>query len=183
MTLYRHFPSKEALCEGLVAGMCEYMREGLENAPSAGTGQSGANRLADELRVFASALNAPDALALCRLLVAEGWRFPDLVGVFNQSGMRIIRRRIAALLESDGIPADASTQVSGEVAGLALGDAYQRAILGIVEAGDGEAFARQIAAAVTHGVQPENLAHAARYFFLRDLPPILCRCPEVTTHG
>jgi AcrR family transcriptional regulator len=35
MTLYRHFPSKEALFAGLVTAMCEYMREGLENAPSA----------------------------------------------------------------------------------------------------------------------------------------------------
>src|SRR5271156_4481770 len=30
MTLYRHFPSKEALFEGLVAAMCESIRERLE---------------------------------------------------------------------------------------------------------------------------------------------------------
>jgi len=34
---------------------------------------------------------------------------------------------------------------------LALGDAYQRAVLGIVEDGDSEAFAQQIEGAVTHG--------------------------------
>src|SRR5277367_6544462 len=46
MTLYRHFPSKEALFEGLVTAMCEYMREGLENAPSADIDQPAPNRLA-----------------------------------------------------------------------------------------------------------------------------------------
>src|SRR5580765_5457867 len=54
MTLYRHFPSKEALFEGLVGAMCEYMREGLETAPSADIGKPAADRLADELRAFTS---------------------------------------------------------------------------------------------------------------------------------
>ena len=97
MTLYRHFPSKEALFEGLVTAMCEYMREGLENAPSANVDKPAATRLADELRAFTSALIEPDALALYRLIVADGWRFPALSRVFDQSGMRIIRRRIAAV--------------------------------------------------------------------------------------
>jgi hypothetical protein len=34
---------------------------------------------------------------------------------------------------------------------LALGDAYQRAVVGIVEKDDDKAFALQIAVAVTHG--------------------------------
>ena len=50
MTLYRHFPSKEALFEGLVTATCESMREGLENAPTADTDKPIANRLADELQ-------------------------------------------------------------------------------------------------------------------------------------
>src|SRR5580704_19656553 len=88
MTLYRHFPSKEALFEGLVTAMCEYMREGFENAPLADMDQPAANRLADELRAFTSALVEPDALALYRLIVADGWRFPGLARIFDQSGMR-----------------------------------------------------------------------------------------------
>src|SRR5271169_4962436 len=150
MTLYRHFPSKEALFEGLVTAMCKYMREGLENAPSANVDKPAAKRLADELRAFTSALIEPEALALYRLIVADGWRFPDLARVFERSGMRVIRRRIAELLETGGMPAARSGRVAAEVVHLSLGDAYQRAALGIVEEGDDAAFSRQIDAAVTY---------------------------------
>jgi AcrR family transcriptional regulator len=152
MTLYRHFPSKEALFAGLVTAMCEDMREGLETAPLADMSKSDANRLADELRAFTSGVIASDWLALYRLIVADGWRFPDLAHVFEQSGMRVIRQRIAALLETGGVPADRSREVAAEVVHLSLGDAYERALLGIVEAGDGAAFSRQIDAAVAYGL-------------------------------
>src|SRR5450755_2014401 len=69
MTLYRHFPSKEALFEGLVTSMCEHLREDLENAQSAEIDRPAENRLADELRAFTSALIEPEALALYRLIV------------------------------------------------------------------------------------------------------------------
>jgi TetR/AcrR family transcriptional repressor of mexJK operon len=151
MTLYRHFPNKEALFEGLVMAMCEHIREGLENAPLADVDKPAPERLADELRAFTSALIEPDALALYRLIVAEGWRFPNLAHVFDQSGMRVIRQRISELLETGGVTVNRSRQAAGEVVALALGDAYQRAVLGIVEDGDSEAFAQQIEGAVTHG--------------------------------
>jgi TetR/AcrR family transcriptional repressor of mexJK operon len=151
MTLYRHFPNKEALFEGLVTSMCDYMREGLQNAPLADTHKPAADRLADELRAFTSALIEPDWLALYRLIVADGWRFPNLSRVFDQSGMRVIRQRIAVLLETGGVPATRSGQVAAEVVALALGDGYQLAVLGIGAEGDAEAFAQQIEAAVAHG--------------------------------
>jgi TetR/AcrR family transcriptional repressor of mexJK operon len=152
MTLYRHFPSKEALFEGLVTATCESMREGLENAPTADTDKPIATRLADELSAFTSALIEPDGLALYRLIVADGWRFRDLAHVFEQSGMRVVRRRLAEILEKGGAPGDQARQIAGEIVALALGDAYQRALLGIAEEGDGEAFARQIEAAVKYGL-------------------------------
>jgi TetR/AcrR family transcriptional regulator, mexJK operon transcriptional repressor len=151
MTLYRHFPNKEALFEGLLTHMCEQMREDLENAPLADSRKPARDRLAIELRVLTSALIEPDWLALYRLIVADGWRFPGLTRVFDQSGMRVIRQRIAVLLEAGGVPANRSGQVAGEVVALALGDAYQHAILGIGAGGSGAAFAPQIEVAVAHG--------------------------------
>ena len=129
------------------------MREGLESAPTADADKPIAMRLAGELHAFTSGLIEPDFLALYRLIVADGWRFPELARVFDRSGMRVIRRRIAEMLETGGAPGDRSMQVAGEIVALALGDAYQRAILGIAEEGDGEAFARQIDIAVSYGLR------------------------------
>ena len=151
MTLYRHFPSKEALFEGLIGAMCEYMREGIENAPAPAFDKAASDRLTEELRAFIAALRVPDALALYRMVVADGWRFPDLARVFDQSGMLVIRQRIAVILEAGGVAAAQSKGVAAEVVALALGDAYQRAILGLGEEGDDQAFAQQIEAAVRHG--------------------------------
>lgn len=147
MTLYRHFPSKEALFQGVITAMCEAMRVAIEQAPHASAQRPAEERLADELHAFVTALLAPDALALYRLIVAESWRFPELGQVFDQSGMRVIRQRIAALL-----PADTQAHVAGEVVALTLGDAYQRAALGIAEEGDAAAFQRQIDVAVRHAL-------------------------------
>lgn len=152
MTLYRHFPNKEALFEGLVASMCEYMREGLENAPLPAAGKAVADRLNEELHAFTTALVEPDALALYRLIVADGWRFPDLARIFDESGMQVIRRRIAEILVSGGVHTSRTTQVAGEVVAIALGDAYQHAVLGIDAGERGKAFARQIGAAVRYGL-------------------------------
>ena len=150
MTLYRHFPSKEALFEGLVTSMCGSIRQGLENAPRGGDDQPAATRLSDELRGFTSALIEPDALALYRLVVAEGWRFPRLAHVFDQSGMCVIRQRIAKLLEAGGVLSATAQPLAAEVVALALGDAYQRVVLGIADDSDRELFLRQRQRAVAH---------------------------------
>ncbi|MGO9950467.1 MAG: TetR/AcrR family transcriptional regulator C-terminal domain-containing protein [Steroidobacteraceae bacterium] len=83
-------------------------------APLADIQKPASERLADELRAFTSGLIEPDWLALYRFIVADGWRFPDPARVFDQSGMRVIRRRFAELLETGGVPATRSRQAAGE---------------------------------------------------------------------
>jgi TetR/AcrR family transcriptional repressor of mexJK operon len=41
------------------------------------------------LRAFTSVVIEPDALALYRLIVAGGWRLPNLAHTLDQSGMRV----------------------------------------------------------------------------------------------
>ena len=84
-------------------------------------------------------------------IVADGWRFPDLARAFEHADMRVIRQRIEAILKGGGVPSDQAKALGAEVVALALGDAYRRAVLGIAEAGDHMAFARQIEVAAAHG--------------------------------
>lgn len=66
--------------------------------------------------------------------------------------MRVIRRRIAAILAAGGLDAGGTMPIAGEVVAIALGDAYQLAVLGIADAGQSDAFAAQIDAAVKYGL-------------------------------
>ncbi len=66
--------------------------------------------------------------------------------------MRVIRQRIAGLLETADVPANQSRRAAAEGVPLSLGDAYQRAVLGIVDDGNAEAFAQQTEVAVTYGL-------------------------------
>ncbi|MBV8635232.1 MAG: TetR/AcrR family transcriptional regulator [Burkholderiaceae bacterium] len=152
MTLYRHFPNKEELFAGLVNAACDEMRQLIENMTPPGIDQPVAKRLAGELRAFTSVLVAPDALAIYRMIVADGWRSPELSRAFQQSGMQVIRQRISVLLEAGGVPGEKLASRAAEVIALALGDAYLRAVLGIAEEGDDGVFERQIEVAVAHGL-------------------------------
>jgi TetR/AcrR family transcriptional repressor of mexJK operon len=108
---------------------------------------------------FVAGLIEPDALALYRLIIADGWRFPALARTFERSGMATLRRRVGAIVEEAGFKgADAIRRASGLI-NLALGDAYLEAALGLDDANFAAHFEGQIATAVEFAFTPARRRH------------------------
>ena len=148
MTVYRHFRAKEELFEALIQTMCARMAAEGETAPLPSEEQSTHDRLRSEAHAFTATLTRPDALALYRLIIADGWRFPALAALFERSGMAMLRRRIDAILAADGaLLTDVAARTSGFI-NLALGDAYLEATLGLADPDAAARFAAQIEVAV-----------------------------------
>jgi TetR/AcrR family transcriptional regulator, mexJK operon transcriptional repressor len=147
MTVYRHFGSKEDLFEALVEDMCREIRQ------QAKLGEPQANVSAVELldhlaREIVSGLMRPEALALYRLIIADGWRFPALARTFEQFGLAVLRKRTRDILKQAGLGGD---EVDGRASGfinLVLGDAYLEAALGFDDPNTEQRFQKQIAMAV-----------------------------------
>lgn len=148
MTVYRHFGSKEELFAALVDAMCAQMAAQTETAPLPLSHQPLEERLRSEAQAFTAALTEPDALALYRLIVADGWRFPVLARTFEQSGMAVLRKRIAAILESGSMVREQVASRASGFINLALGDAFLEAALGLHDRDCSPDFAEQIETAV-----------------------------------
>jgi TetR/AcrR family transcriptional repressor of mexJK operon len=147
MTVYRHFGTKEELFEALVEGMCRELREQAE-AEQPRPDLAPAIALEQLARQIVQGLIQPDALALYRLIVADGWRFPALARTFEQSGVAVLRRRVRDILESADLPGDESLALrSSGFINLVLGDAYLEAALGLDDPDQAQRFERQIAIA------------------------------------
>jgi len=96
-TLYAYFRSKEALFQAVADQEAADLQAQLfdldepESAPAA--------RLTALAQRFLTALMRPDTVAFHRLVIAESDRFPDLGRAFFEIGPRVIRARIATILE------------------------------------------------------------------------------------
>ncbi len=153
MTVYRHFGTKEELFEALVDGMCARMAQQAEEAPLPPEDHPTRNRLRSEAEEFTAALTQRDALALYRVIIADGWRFPTLARAFEQSGVSVLRRRIAAILSGAVPKEEVTTRASGFIS-LALGDAYLEAAIGLAGADLPDRFAVQIGTAIDFALSP-----------------------------
>ncbi len=148
MTVYRHFRSKEDLFEALLAAMCRHMRAMAEQAPLESAERPVDERLRAEALAFTAALTQPQALAMYRLIVADGWRYPALARMFEQSGLAVLRARVISLLLTSGKSERELTYRASGFVNLALGDAYLEAAIGLDIPDISTRFAEQIEIAI-----------------------------------
>ncbi len=148
MTVYRHFRSKEELFEALLTAMCRQMQATAEQMPLASAERPVEERLRAEALAFTAALIQPQALAMYRLIVADGWRYPILAQMFKQSGMAVLRARVNALLRATGKSEQQRAHRASGFVTLALGDAYLEASIGLDVPDISGRFAEQIESAI-----------------------------------
>lgn len=95
-TLYNYFKSKEELFDAFVRRACTRLRESLEATPTDGDLRE---RLSHMARDFLDHLLSPEAIAIHRVVVGEGERFPELARLFYEAGPRTGIARTAELIK------------------------------------------------------------------------------------
>jgi AcrR family transcriptional regulator len=95
-TLYNYFRSKEELFDAFVRRSCMRLTHRLESYPAEGDPRE---RLVVMAEDFINHLLSPEAIAIHRLVVGEGERFPELARLFYEAGPRSGVARTAELLQ------------------------------------------------------------------------------------
>jgi len=93
-TLYNYFKSKEDLFDAVVRRSCARLWTRLDQIPQQGEVRTVLTSMALD---FLNHLLSPEALAIHRLVVGEGERFPELARLFYEAGPKIGHERNARL--------------------------------------------------------------------------------------
>ncbi len=147
-TLYRYFNSKAELFAAIIQTLVAQMTAPIEHPRVAAAGGLPAT-LAAFARTYLDVLLEPRSLALYRMVMAEGARFPDLGRVFFEQGPGRVAAQLADYLRHCGLggaPAPVEF-LAREFLGLVRADLHLRALLGL-EIADSAARARAVARAV-----------------------------------
>jgi TetR/AcrR family transcriptional repressor of mexJK operon len=149
-TLYAHFTGKDALFAAIVAEGCSRMVAAAEGVSTHALPlREAVMRLGD---FWLSLMLSPQALAVHRIVLAEGHRFPDLAEAFFAAGPArahgwvagwIAEEQRLGRLRAEAVPAEAAWQLVS----LLRAEVYLKAALGIGPAPDGAAVARTVASA------------------------------------
>jgi AcrR family transcriptional regulator len=84
-TLYNYFKSKEELFDAFVRRSCSRLQRNLETVPDQGELRE---RLVELARAFLDHLLSAETMAVYRVVVGEGERFPELARLFYEAGPR-----------------------------------------------------------------------------------------------
>ncbi|MBV9750058.1 MAG: TetR/AcrR family transcriptional regulator [Acetobacteraceae bacterium] len=147
-TVYRHFGSKEALFEGLLAEMC-----GSVFAAPALQVRDLPGALREIGRAFVQVVTEPANLALFRIVVAEAGRFPKLARRFHETGVAAAVAYVAGLLAREtGIKQAKAESVAATFLEMVKGPAFLRFLLGAAASPWNDSFEQQIEQAVAYVV-------------------------------
>jgi TetR/AcrR family transcriptional repressor of mexJK operon len=133
-TLYAHFTGKDALFAEIVAGRLAEVRRETEAGrdhdlpPREALGAMG--------RRWLRFMLAPRTLAIYRIVIGEGARFPDLARAFHAAGPGQGHAWLAGWIDAEirrgRLRADTDPHRAGEqMIGLLRGDLYLRCVLGL----------------------------------------------------
>jgi AcrR family transcriptional regulator len=95
-TLYNYFRSKEELFDAVVRRSCDRLHAAMATFPENGEAR---DRLIAMARGFLEHILSAQAIALYRVVVGEGERFPELARLFYEAGPRRGIARAAEILE------------------------------------------------------------------------------------
>jgi AcrR family transcriptional regulator len=134
-TLYNYFKSKEELFDAFVRRSCARLACKLFDLASDESGDA-RERLVRLAQGFLTFLLSSDAMAVHRLVVGEGERFPELGRVFYTAGPSVVIGRIAELfagMMDRGMLRRADPEVAAhQFKDLAISGVYQLRLWGVI---------------------------------------------------
>jgi len=132
-TLYEQFGNKEGLLRAMVEDACSRLWQAIGSP--ADTPSFTEDALVELGVRFVQTALAPNAVAVYRIVVAEGHRVPDIAEFFFDSGPRIIQQRLTnrfrTASEAGELGRDAPEVMAQVFLGAVLGDLYVRQTLGL----------------------------------------------------
>ncbi|HET9161747.1 MAG TPA: TetR/AcrR family transcriptional regulator [Caulobacteraceae bacterium] len=134
-TLYNYFRSKEELFDAFVRRTCARFAEAMSGAPPIETDLR--EHLVHLARAFLDHLMSGDAIAVQRLVIGEGGRFPELGRIFYEAGPLVFMERMSAelspLIDAGVLRRADPKQMSFHFKDLVLSGLYQPTIWGVCE--------------------------------------------------
>lgn len=133
-TLYNYFKSKEELFDAFVRRSCMRLLGKLEELPSRADVREVLLAMAHD---FLDHLLSPEAIAIHRLVVGEGERFPELARLFYEAGPKIGNARNAGLFQQlmdEGVLRSADAGLAAQqFKGLILSGVYFERLWGVLD--------------------------------------------------